>query len=81
MNAETADDSAVPQADVSNVSMETSFEAKTEEAKTEDAKTEDAKEDKKTCDKTVPDADLFASVAQDKILGSLGALMPPNRQV
>ena len=76
MNAETADDSAVPQADVSNVSMETSFEAKTE-----DAKTEDAKEDKKTCDKTVPDADLFASVAQDKILGSLGALMPPNRQV
>ncbi|XP_065066167.1 zinc finger ZZ-type and EF-hand domain-containing protein 1-like isoform X1 [Rhopilema esculentum] len=71
VNAEAANGSTVPQADVSNVSMETSFEAKTE----------DTKEDKKTCDKTVPDADLFASVAQDKILGSLGALMPPNRQL
>ena len=30
---------------------------------------------------TISGSDLFATVAQDRILGLIGALMPPNRQV
>lgn len=33
------------------------------------------------CNSSTPSSDLFACVAQDRILGLIGALMPPNRQV
>ena len=43
------------------------------------------KEDDDACprpiDSAVQNSDLFGSVAQDRILGLIGALMPPNRQV
>lgn len=44
----------------------------------------DGGEDKKIeadADVNLSGSDLFATVAQDKILGLIGALMPPNRQV
>ena len=35
----------------------------------------------KSGDAAVQSSDLFSSFAQDRILGLIGALMPPNRQV
>ena len=51
------------------------------EAQGDSVKTETVVGTEKPGDAAVQSSDLFSSFAQDRILGLIGALMPPNRQV
>ena len=51
------------------------------EPQDDSVKTETVVGTEKPSDSVIQSSDLFSSFAQDRILGLIGALMPPNRQV
>ena len=66
-------------------SIQVTADTNVEEPTLPEPQADSEKKDDDACqrpiDSAIQNSDLFGSVAQDRILGLIGALMPPNRQV